>query len=336
MKVSLDPFIQSQLEYFIEGLDSILSSGNVGRLGAFQNKNFNDKGFLFEKEDFINLLKQKSISISDVTLPQKFLVKIKFSPISLFKKWIFYISNDSLLKISERKDRFEKDFFLYEKGGIYSFFMLTTNIAQERFLYHLYEKEDLKDYQIHFNLAFDENRKLILYKDYLNKKEYGIFLDESIPIRKLQKIEMIIDKDSQGISYTLCTGCLKRSYYFFDLKEDEKKLKKLDELKPVKKKSMKLSNQVLPEKNYVEIDAFLKSFDGINKSTNQFANISLGRINRIPVLINLSNSYKNTLIVIKYHEENRVLNILDQKGSVIKSFLVSKNPKSNWLKRAKK
>ena len=306
MKVSLDPFIQSQLEYFIEGLDSILSSGNVGRLGAFQNKNLNQKGFLFEKEDFINLLKEKSITISDVKLSQKFLLTIKFSPISLFKKWIFCISNYSLLKVSERQDRFEREFFLYEKEGIYSFLMLTTNVAQERCLHHLYEKEDLKDYQMSFNLAFDEKRKFILYKDYLNKKEYGIFLDESVPIRKLQKINMIVDKDSKGITYTLCMDSLQH-YYFFDLQEDEKRIKKLDKLKPAKKKSMRGSNQVLCEKNYIEIDAFLKSFDGINKSTNQFSNISLGRVNRIPVLINLSNSYKNTLIVIKYHEESRVL-----------------------------
>ena len=86
---------------------------------------------------------------------------------------------------------------------------------------------------------------------------------------------------------------------------------KLDELKLMKKSNDKffkegknLSEEDMRLNKKKITDILIKNNDKEFK-TNDFSNISLGRVAKIPILINLSKKYKNISVYLKYDKKKK-------------------------------
>ena len=108
-----DPYLfaATHLQYFEKGIKTITSSENTGTPMAFQDHALNKQGLILDKIDFLDILETYRVEIPIKNIPNKFVLNIKYSPISFFKKWIFHLSNHALLKVKEREAGFEVEFF---------------------------------------------------------------------------------------------------------------------------------------------------------------------------------------------------------------------------------
>ncbi|MBL8994813.1 MAG: hypothetical protein JNM63_15810, partial [Spirochaetia bacterium] len=94
-----------------EGLRQIVLNKNPGYANAF----------LFRPEEKIRISRDELLRIFDAldiimpnrNLPDEVEISIKFSPIALFKKWIFTVSNKNFLKVTEREKEFEREFYVF-------------------------------------------------------------------------------------------------------------------------------------------------------------------------------------------------------------------------------
>ena len=147
------------LKYIKDGLQIITDNSNAGYQTAFPIKSLNNQGFTIFRDSFLKLLSEFE-GVSNVkNLPDFFELKIKYSPIAQFKKWIFLISNRKFLMVSERKKEFENEFyFLFLDGNLF-FQPIITNIAHEKFLLNLYDREKIPETTTTFSTFFDDKKK---------------------------------------------------------------------------------------------------------------------------------------------------------------------------------
>ena len=330
-----NPFAEIHLQYFEEGIKTIISTENTGTLMAFQDQDLNQKGLFLNKIDFLGILETHRIEFPIKNIPNKFVLNIKYSPISFFKKWIFCLSNHALLKMSERINQYEVEFFIYHQNNHYVITSLSTNVAHERFLYCLHQKETLDKHQATFKTTFDEKGSIILYKDYILITEHPIIVKHVKP-NKIYTLQIEVTKTIKDITYRLKIEHLPIKMYTFSLMPNKMNFKEVRlpkqasiPLKSPSKIEVFAKPSINMEKDHQEVIQLIKAFHETSRLTNKFANIALGRVNKIPVLVNLASHYKDTLVTMKY--ENEKLSIHNQKQKLIKSLVISKFPKSNWL-----
>ena len=386
---SVSFILHSDIDYLRLSLASIIEASNPGNLAAFQDSNRNREGMLFEKDDFIAAMEEKNIYINPSGYPEEFMVMLKYSPISLFKKWIMILSNQVLLKTKEKHTRpFRREFFFYKQDkDNYYFYPLATNATHERFLLTVYEKPVIVDQHFNFKTFFNEEKKLVLYKNYHKRKVASLFFDKKAIIipGQLYAVSVHVNKTPYRINYRVTVQHVKSdiSYEIWlhkdkagILRKEERDKILLDqqqsegESKNVKEKSthqkaeltsnlgaddnkhiddknkkFKLQkrdskpapakgNNVSAEQLQIyrnDVIALINRFSKEVHRTNKFGNISLGRIFKTPILINLSSRYKNAYINIDYNDATSIVSIKDKEGKVLKSFKLSIDPKSNWL-----
>ena len=311
------------LKYLKYGIEIIQKEANTGFLTAFPSKNLNSQGFPILREQFKTILNEYDIEFFIQEIPDFFDLFIKFSPISQFKKWIFIISNHNYLAVSERNKEIKLEFFLMILKDRYIFQPISKNIAHERFLFYLFDREKIPQTTFTFSTFFDERKRIILYKDYEKRKVSSVKVIQNLMVNKLYNVKITLIKDSKSIRLKCQVQngkVINHSIKFGYDKTTEKNslLKTTRNFKSI-------------EEYREDVLLLIKKIKNKNSSTNKFANISLGRINKIPLLVNLPSKYKNTDVILNFNKKEK-LEIFDKKkGSLLKSFHISTNPSSNWL-----
>lgn len=312
-------------QYFREGIDLMLEYDNCGYLPAFPSEKINQKGIFFKAEEFKELLDDFEINASSnvSSLPETFFVFIKYSPISLFKHWIFTISNADGVKISERSSAFEKDFFFLIIDDFPHLFSIITNIAHESFLINLYQREEVEPKTITFSTYLQKGKKLIVYKDYKQKKVSMISLKKAINPNRMHQIHIAFVKTEEKIKYSVRIRGVKDSI------SHAIRLRKVE-----KKKETTVSKEEMAkvlEEYRKETISILEKLNEKSQEINKHANLSLGRVNKVPILINLPKKYANVVIKLAFDTGEEILTVVSGEGKTIKSFKISPIPKSNWL-----
>ena len=237
----------------------------------------------------------------------------------------FIISNKSLLKVSERHLGFDGEFFLMNLSNKYHMLKVLSNIAHEKLLLTLYLKNEIIETTTHFSTFFDDTKKFTIYRDYANNKTYSIKHTSKLLPEKLYPIDLIYEKKNKEVLYQISINHDEKLVYTAKLG----KAIKIEKTKVSSKKNTEAEATKDFKKEVIEI---IKAAIKTKMATNKFANISLGRINKIPILINLSSKYKNVDVKLTFKKE-KLLDIFDSKKMLIKSFNLANNPKSNWLER---
>ncbi|HMB01234.1 MAG TPA: hypothetical protein VKS21_09630 [Spirochaetota bacterium] len=315
--------LEADLDYMSAGLETIIQEDNTGTLNSFSNNNKNDKGFLIDKKSFKKLLNKHNILYDNLKLPEFFYIYIKFSPIVLFKRWIFIISNKDLLKVSQRAHIYEKEFYLLKIKDSFKFIDIVSNIAHEKFLVTLFQRKNIPETTYKFRTSFNKKKELAIYKDYFKSKTSSIVLKQRLEPEKSHDIAVSVIKDANLIKYRISVNRGKKINCSIRVSKSKSKT-------TIKKSVISDFKSIADYRN--EAESIIKQAAGKKLKTNKFANISLGRVNRIPILINLSSKYKNIPISFKI-SANDQLDIFNEKKVPIKSFRVASNPKSNWLER---
>lgn len=331
-------FSSKKVFYFYEGLKNIIRSTDKAGLScrsfsSFKNEKFNAEGILFNREEFLDVLKKVKISFLNAkNIPKTFYVYIQKSPIIHFRKWLISIENSKLIKT--KRDIFDVKYFVsYLRSNRFTFSQINRNISYESSLHMIYFCEDGINKNCSFRFSPDKS-KMTIYRDYQNDKTVEIDLPKSLSKRILSNQFFLVN-----ISFIRSKSVLK---YKIKINDTEQYFNlKVSELKLLKKSSDKFfSEDELLEDT---IDSQKKTITDIllrcnNKKfeTNDFSNISLGRVAKVPILVNLSKKYKNIEVHLKYSEKEEVLNVFAKDNKeLIKSFRVAEDVKSNWLEKNK-
>lgn len=316
-----------------EGLRQIVLNKNPGYANAF----------LFRPEEKIRISREELLRIFDTldiimpnrNLPDEVEISIKFSPIALFKKWIFTVSNKNFLKVTEREKEFEREFYVFFYQDYLCFQSVTTNIAHEKFLLAVFEKKEIRDFTSEFKTYFNAEKKIVIFKDYLNRKTNSVKLSQPLLPKRLYDVKVSVNKDARSIRFKIWVNHgapISQMIKFSKTRKVEEKAGKATRAAQVKEVEAPETSFKSSEDYRKEVLAMLAAVDKTKKKTNKFANVSLGRVNKIPVLINLASKYKDFPIKLQF-TRNQELVIFDSKDMEVKTFAVAKNPKSNWLER---
>ena len=327
-------------EYFRKGIVEIINNKNPGYVPAYGSPIRNGKGILFKFEDFKEIIESYNILINLRSLPDKFLIKIKYSPISLFRKWIFTMTDEG---IEEKKatpyNFFKKEYFLLAINDEFNFFPISSNIAHENFLLNLYNNQLVEEYNLSFQTFFTDVKKMVLFKDYSKRKVFTLNIPREFNIIKGRpyNIKVSVIKNLKGARFKLKINGNKIEH-LIRFSSSSRIGVGANSSKNLVKKEAGLIGE---EKNLTinnfrkEVIKTLKENHARESKTNKFANISLGRINRIMVLVNLSQKYKNKKIKMIFDEMSETLKIYNEDEKLVKSFMISYSPKSNWLEKIK-
>ena len=320
-----EELLYTGLDYMRQGIRCIVESKNPGYSTAFGNKQYNEKGFTFLKKPFIEILGEFECIEKKINLPDIFHFSIKYSPIAQFKKWIFILSNKDFLRVSEWGKKFEQEFYFLKIEDNFFFQPILKNIAHEKFLLNLYQRTKIPETIINFSTYFDKSKKLFLYKDYLQKKVSTVKLSQDLILNHLYDVKVHYLKSLKGIKFrvTINGEKINHSIKFSSNKNNEQN---------IKKSSRKKSTDKTQEEYHEEVTEILKDFKNLVKSTNKFANISIGRVNKIPILINLPRKNKNMEVVIHFNTKKEIV-VTTVKGEILKTFVISTSPNSNWLQK---
>lgn len=344
--------------YFSSAIEKVIQNGNTGYLPAFYNSLINNEGIRFNLENFKNVMDENDVLYNWKVFPAEFIVTIRFSPIAFFKKWILSITNKPFIKVSEYNTpkMFEREFFfLFIDTQLY-LFPVTNNLSHERFLYRLYFKSNFKEKNITFSTYFNDQKKLVVYRDYYRHKISTIpFPGKNFVKNKLYPIRISVIKGDGIIRYLIYVNNQKINHNTRIERNTKIPVAKVEErsevvasesepiakqeiLVPVKKASKKKSTKTKSEKINLadcrrEVLQLLAKNHQKEFETNKFANVSLGRMFSIPVLVNLSQKYKNIKIKLVFKSKEEVLQVFSD-DTVVKTFSVSFSPKSNWLERS--
>ena len=335
-----EELLYTGLDYFREGIKSTLRHNNFGYLTAFSNKYYNGNGFDILKEPFLEILEEFNCKPNIPHFPNVFTLCIKYSPIAQFKRWIFVISNKKFIAVTEPDKEFSREFYFLSLEDNLFFQPVLTNIAHEKFLLQLYKRKKIPETTSVFNTHFDKSQKLIVYKDYLKKKISTVKIPGYLLPKRLYSIKISYIKSTMGIKFRISVNngskinhAVKLSSIGMGEKIQSKNsdsAKKIKKSKTVKKISTKPFKSL--EEYRQEVLDILKKYQKTEKATNKFANVSLGRINKIPILINMPAKYKKETIIIDFKKKKEVV-ITDTKGNVLKTFFVAEVPRSNWLEK---
>ena len=319
------------INYVKEGIESILEYRNSGYLAAFPNKRYNQEEFILTKDLFLELLESFEIQFNTaIKLVSFFSFSIKYSPIAQFKKWIFHLSNRKFLMVSERKKEFDKDFYLLVLEGKRIFQPILCNIAHEKFLLNIYERSIIPETTTHFNLFFGDHPELILYNDYLRGKTSSMKISQKLSKNQRHNVRINYVKTDREIQYSFSIDGGRRLTHTVKLSPTKKsKILSAPIADPIKSPAKTFKSS---EEYHEEVIKILKSCKRMKKETNKFANISLGRVNRIPILVNLSNRHKNRKVILNFNSKKELL-VSNPEKEIIKIFTVSTSPKSNWLEK---
>ena len=325
-------------EYFRKGIIGIIKNKNPGYVPAYDSPIRNSKGILFDLEDFKEIIDSYNIVLNIRNFPDKFIIKIKYSPISLFRKWIFTITNEG---IDGRKiniiNLFKKEYFVMMINNEFNFFPISSNIAHENFLLNLYTNEEVEEYNMTFQTFFTDVKKIILFKDYAKRKIFTLPLPKSFNIIRSRpyNVKVSVIKNIKGARFKLRINGNKIEHLirFSNVVKNKTGSTVKDS---VKNRNLNEKDQRLTISDFrKEVVKTLKKNHDRKSKTNKFANISLGRINRIMVLVNLSQKYENKEVKMIFDEKNETLKIYNEDEKLVKSFMVSYSPKSNWLEKVK-
>ena len=318
---------QETISYFQRGFATLFERKNSGYSVAFPNNKLNTIGLFFQLEDFKTLLGELNVTATWNVLPKEFVITLKYSPIALFKKWIIVISNEKLLKPHERENKFQKEFFFLFIDNNPYLFSLTTNIAHERFLLDVFQKPTIEDYSVNFRTFINHDKKIVIYKDYEKKKISTISLKGQFQEKRPYVVKIRVVKSNSVIKFRVLVGSTYKANHVVKLKNVSDKNIKLETIS-------KMKDDVF----YKEIKEYRKEVFNLLESkqeeifeTNKHANISLGRINKTSILVNLPKKYANFQVKVVIDRENQKVKIVDIKNKQLKVFSVSMSPKSNWL-----
>ena len=311
-----------EAKYFYDGLSMMFENNNCGYLPAFFSKKMNQKGILFTKDDFQDLVDDFVIQANLSILPDNFCIFIKYSPIVLFKYWIFTLSNVETIKISQRSSAFERDYFFLIIDDFPHFFSMTTNIAHERFLVNLYQQDEIPIKAVTFSAFLQQGKKLVVYKDYRERKVSVVSLKKALEVNRLHSVRIVFLKTSEKIKFSVQIDGGEKIVHMVWLKNSQKE---------IGKEGLKKDVAEVLKKYRDEAFSIISRTDGQVKELNKHANLSLGRVNKIPILINLPKGKADMSIHLSFDEEKEILTIWDEFNKKIKSFKITSAPKSNWL-----
>lgn len=325
--------LEGRYGYFQNGLLKIIEQKNYGCLSVFLDKELNKKGFEFTREKFMDLLDDFGLLIDEtVPLPERFIVGVAYGSVAGFNKWIFSIFNKKFTMRSDKSAHFDKSFYLIASESTHKFIPIQYNVIYEKFLLNLYEKKRIKKTFLKFNLVL-ESSDFVLYKDYKNGRKIAIEVDADM--RKSfdgrVEVKMMYARNPKAIEYRIKLG-ERRYKYSLTFNEDGSfqgeggvwKHKKSPS-KTSKKKKSAAENEL-----FDKVIEMIESACGRKMLANQHANISLGRVGGIQVLVNLPvKKFANTEIDFKLinKEELQIL----KGGAIIKVLYLTRTPKSNWL-----
>lgn len=331
-------FSSKKVFYFYEELKNIIRSTDKAGLScksfsSFKNEKINTEGILFSREEFLQVLKKVKISfLSAKNIPKTFNVYIQKSPIIHFRKWLISIDNRKLIKT--KRDFFDIKYFVsYLRNNKFMLSQVNYNISYESSLYTMYSSEDSVSKNCAFRFSLTKP-KFTIYRDYQNNKTVEIDLPKSISKKILSSQTFLANiffiRNKSVLKYKIKINDTEQYYNL-----------KVSELKLLKKSNDKFFNEdelsddtINSQKNTIT-DILLKCNNQKFK-TNDFSNISLGRVAKVPILVNLSKKYKNIEVHIKYNEKEEVLDVFAKnKKELIKSFRVAEDVKSNWLEKNK-
>ena len=333
-------FNSPEMFYLYEGLcdftDSIDEFGMSRKtFFSFKNDKLNEQGILLEKKELLDVLKKNNISfLKESILPSSFHIFIEKSPIIHFRKWLITVDNRRLIKNKALLFN-EKYFVAYLGSSKFIFSKVIHNISHESCLYSIYFSREGVSRTCSFRFS-SQDSKITIYRNYKNDKLVKIDIPK---INKKNKFYVNI-----LVNITFSVG--KKNIIKYKIIIDGKELYyniRLNDLKLLKKSSDKFFNEdkILLEEGEVSekkiITDILSKFHDQKMKTNDFSNISLGRVAKVPVLVNLSKRYQNTEVLLQYDEEQKILDVLSARDKLfIKSFKVADNVKSNWLEKNKK
>ena len=330
--VSEDQFYDN-LDMLRNGIETIISQDHPGSYQAFKKTFVNSNSFFFVKKELMNMLKDdfKCIHRDLEDAPEYLTIKIKLSPIANFKRWIINVCDFQKKSISTTT-LYNKDFYFLKVDDQWFFNQILTNIAHEKFLLYLFQNKIENNNIYEFQTFLDEKNKITFYRDYRSLKQYQVEFDSQFIFDKVYFFQVKIERSEGLISY------------YIDVRNASKgliKKIKLDDgpiqVASIKKNNPKGSILSLEDINNYKKDvlAIINSIDDEVKETNKFANISLGRICKIPVLVNLSSKYKCIKVNIQYKCIDSIdeLWVSEENGELIKIFVISNQPRSNWLEK---
>lgn len=311
-----------EIDYFSDGLGLMFEHESCGYLPAFPSESLNQKGIFFKKEDFEDLLNDLDVKCNLASLPDYFRVFIKYSPIVLFKYWIFTISNVDKVKISERSSAFERDYFFLIIDDFPQLFSITTNIAHERFLANLYWQQEIPIRRVTFSTFLQQGKKLVVYRDYRERKVSTVSVKKALQINKIYPISIVFMKTADRIKFSVQIDGGDKINHVVRLKKS---------VKEAGKERLKKDTEEILKKYRDEAIGIVEKMNGETRELNKHANLSLGRVNKVPILINLPRKNANITIHLSFDKEKEVLTIWDESKKEIKSFQIASAPKSNWL-----
>ncbi|MBN8215836.1 MAG: hypothetical protein J0L75_04300 [Spirochaetes bacterium] len=339
-----------------DGLRQIVEHKNTHFASAFMGRTGDNHAITVTRDEFMAVLDRAGILPPARNVPDRFEVTVKFSPIALFKKWIFTLSNKRFLKVSERAKEFERDFYVFIHQDYVCFQALSTNIAHEKFLVTVFErkyipepvrtregeapaaeKKPVGDWTTEFRTYFNEEKKLVLFKDYLNRKASSVQFTQALVPGRLYDVKVSVVKDPKSAKFRVWVGGGAPVTHMIKFSGRRKATVVKSKPSPAAAASAKEpESQAAGFKSFEdfrkEVMDLLIKVNATKKKTNKFANISLGRVNKIPVLINLPSKYRDTQIKISLTKGQELV-IFDLKDIEIRTYTVAKSPKSNWLEK---
>ena len=330
-----DDFSSKEIFYFAQALETI-SNGNTSiYFDAFSKKKINNEGIEFTKEELLFIFKQVEIQIhTEVVnnIPNKFKIYIKSSPLSNFRKWIFTLSNKNHLK-SNSQEGYQKDFFLKNVDSSLYFIDILYNLAHEKMLSYLYDNLTIEHYSQNLLMRIPANGQIIIYRNYLKDKVFKmeLILSKNTNLKKFldSNINIYVVKNATSIKYKISVNNFTERIYVLNLKAGS-----------VTKKSSTtaIKNEFTDDffrESRENVIKLVMEYDGKNLETNQFGNVSLGRVAKIPILVNLSKKNANIKVDLKFDQEKQNLAIFHN-DKKIKAFTIMQTLKSNWLEKEKK
>ena len=327
-------FSSKEIFYFAQALETISKGSASIYFDAFKKKNINQAGVDFTKKELLFIFKQLKVKIHSAVaeeIPDCFKIYIKNSPLSNFRKWIFKISNQSYLK-NKDPSLYEQDFFLKKTDQHLYFFNIICNLAHEKMLSHIYDATTIDHYFQTLSMKIPSDNRIIIYRNYLTDEIFkmDLIVSKETNLKRFldSDIKLNIVKTQSAVKYKVSIDNFNERIYALNLKE-----KSL-----IKKSSTILTKDEFSDDFFIQsrkkVMELIEKHNGEVMETNKFGNISLGRVSKTPILINLSKKNANIKIALQFDREAEILNILYEE-EIIKTFTIMKYLKSNWLEKAK-
>ncbi|BBM89370.1 hypothetical protein COTS27_01069 [Spirochaetota bacterium] len=320
---------QEHIRYLETGIFNIIRTNNCASLDSFRSDLLNSQGIFLDKETLRSIFEEMfEASFNFSLIPEQFIITIRKSPIALFKRWIFNISDKPLLSILHRSSGTERDFFPLILKKQLNITPITSNIAHERFLISVYSRKKLEEYKIALSTQLIEGKKLVIYKDYAKKKISTLTLKKPLLPNKVYPISIVVKREPSKIKFHVTIANKHAADHVIKFKRSS--------VSSAHERKLLESNKFYDE-NRKKVINIIKGFDNQTVKTNNYANISLGRVAKIPILITLPERTKNanTEVKILFSEKQKIIKVRNKNNEILKTVTICNPPKSNWLCRSR-